>query len=204
MIADWKLALSVYLVIGSFILLVIFVHHRLTATRKSSWVKAALAASDPHRQTLRYRALSEFAAPALASLFIWALWPIALAMVVKWKREAQREERNLREEREAKENQAAVEKGDLCERVSIETIETRETVHDPLRAAPAVPFGHMGASWIAFRSKLLPEDEVWSFEAMRSDDWGFQEQTSGYAAVRTGEIVAHLITRRMKARQRAP
>lgn len=200
MSADWKIALSVYLVVGSLILLVILVHHRLTTTRKSNWVKAALAASDPRRQTLRYRALSDFAAPAFASLFIWALWPIALAMVVKWKREAQREERNLKEEREAKENQAAVELSDLIERISIQAIESRETVHDPLRAAPAVPFGHMGASWIAFRSKLMPEDEVWSFEAMRSDDWGFQEQSRGYAAVRDGQIVAHFIKRRKKAR----
>jgi uncharacterized membrane protein YciS (DUF1049 family) len=200
MSADWKIALSVYLVVGSLILLVIWVHHRLTTTRKSNWVKAALAASDPQRRTLRYRVLSDFAAPALASLFIWALWPIALAMVVKWKLEAQREERNLKEQREAKENQAAVELSDLIERVSIQAIESRETVHDPLNAAPAVPFGHMGASWIAFRSKLLPEDEIWSFEAMRSDDWGFQEQTHGYAAVRNGQIVAHFIKRRKKAR----
>ncbi len=199
MSAAWKIALSVYLVVGSLILLVIFVHHRLTTTRKSSWVKAALAASDPQRRTLRYRVLSDFAAPALASLFIWALWPIALVMVAKWKREAQREERNLKEEREAVENQAAVEMSELLERISIETIEACETVHDPLHAAPAVPFGHMGASWIAFRSKLLPEDEIWSFEAMRSDDWGFQDQTHGYAAVRNGQIVAHFIKRRKKA-----
>jgi hypothetical protein len=200
MSADWKIALSVYLVVGSLILLVILVHHRLTTTRKSNWVKAALAASDPQRQTLRYRVLSDFAAPAFASLFIWALWPIALGMVAKWKREAQREERNLKEQREAKENQATVEMSELIERISIQAIESRETVHDPLRAAPAVPFGHMGASWIAFRSKLMPEDEVWSFEAMRSDDWGFQEQTRGYAAVRNGQIVAHFIKRRKKAR----
>jgi cytochrome b len=200
MSADWKVALGAYLVVGSLILLVIWVHHRLTTTRKSNWVKAALAASDPQRQTLRYRVLSDFAAPALASLFIWALWPIALVMVVKWKREAQREERNLQEQREAKEKQAAVEMSELLERISIETIEALETVHDPLHAAPAVPFGHMGASWIAFRSKLLPEDEIWSFEAMRSDDWGFQEQTHGYAAVRNGQIVAHFIKRRKKAR----
>ena len=200
MSSDWKIALSAYLVIGSLILLAILVHHRLTTTRKSNWVKAALAASDPQRQTLRYRVLSDFAAPALASLFIWALWPFALFLVVKWKQEAQREERNLREEREAKENQAAVEMSELIERISIKAIESSETVHDPLRAAPAVPFGHMGASWIAFRSKLLPEDEIWSFEAMRSDDWGFQEQTRGYAAVRNGQIVAHFIKRRKKAR----
>lgn len=200
MSADWKIALSVYLVVGSLILLVIWVHHRLTTTRKSNWVKAALAASDPQRRTPRYRVLSDFAAPALASLFIWALWPIALAMVVKWKREAQREERNLQEQREAKEKQAAVEMSELIERISIQAIESRETVHDPLNAAPAVPFGHMGASWIAFRSKLLPEDEIWSFEAMRSDELGFQEQTRGYAAVRNGQIVAHFIKRRKKAR----
>ncbi len=198
MSADWKVALSVYLVVGSLILLVILVHHRLTTTRKSNWVKAALAASDPQRQTLRYRALSDFAAPAFASLFIWALWPIALVMVAKWRREAQREERHLQEEREARENQAAVEMSELLERVSIETIEAQETVHDPLNAAPAVPFGHMGASWIAFRSKLTPEDEIWRYEAIRSGDWGCQEQTSGYAAVRGQEIVAHFVARRRR------
>ena len=115
-------------------------------------------------------------------------------------RSASTEERNLKEQCEAKENQATVELSDLIERISIQAIESRETVHDPLRAVPAVPFGHMGASWIAFRSKLLPEDEIWSFEARRSDDWGFQEQTRGYAAVRNGLIVAHFINRRKKSR----
>ena len=198
MSADWKFALSVYLVVGGLILLVIWVHHRLSTTRKSSWVKAALAASDPQRRTLRYRFLADVAAPALASLFIWALWPIALVMVAKWKREAQREERNLKEEREAVENQAAVEMSELLERISIEKIEACETVHDPLHAAPAVPFGHLGASWIAFRSKLTPEDEIWRYEAIRSGDWGCQEQTSGYAAVRGQEIVAHFVARRRR------
>lgn len=200
MSVDWQWAISLYLAIGGLILLAMLVHHRLTTTARSGWVKAALAASDPQRQTVRYRVLADVAAPALASVFVWGLWPLALAMAAKWKLDAAREDERLKQEREEKDNLAPVERADLLERTSIESIEACETVHDPLHAAPTLPFGHLGASWIAFRSKLMPEDDIWSFEATRSDDWGFQEQTRGYAALRNGQIVAHFISRRKKAR----
>lgn len=198
MSADWTMALAIYLGVGGLILAVIYVHHRLTTTERSDWVNAALRASDPERHTLRYRILADAVAPTLAALFIWALWPIALAMAAKWRLDARRDERRSNEERAARENRPAVEKSELIERFSIEAIESKETIVDPMNAAPALPFGHLGASWVAFRSKLTPQDEIWSFSAVRSDEWGAHEQTAGYAAVRRGVIVAHFINRRRK------
>lgn len=198
MSADWTLALAGYLVVGGLVLMVIYVRHRLTTTKQSGWVNAALRASDPERRTLRYRIMTDAVAPTLAALFIWALWPAALAMAAKWKLDAKREEDRSREERDARLSQPAVEKSELIERFSIEAIEAREIVKDPMNAAPALPFGHLGASWAVFRSKLMPQDEIWSFGSVRSDQWGTQKHTAGYAAVRNGVIVAHFISRRTK------
>lgn len=199
MSTDWDMAIGVYLAVGAVLLLVIYGHHRLTRVERSDWVQAALRASDPERHTLGYRVMADFVAPALAAVFIWALWPAALAMAATWKWKAWKEEQHLKARKDAQDNQEPVEMRELIERLSIESIEARETVHDPLQAAPATPFGHLGAAWVAFRSQLQPQDELWSFVAVRADEWGFQEETGGYAAVRDGAIAAYFTSRRKKA-----
>ena len=198
MSTDCKGALAIYLGVGGLILAVIYVHHRLTTTERSDWVNAALRASDPERHTLRYRILADAVAPTLAALFIWALWPIALAMAAKWRLDAKRDERRSNEERAARESRPAVEQSELIERFSVQAIEALETVSDPLQAAPAVPFGHLGARWMTFRANFQPEDELWSFAAVRTDEWGSKEHTRGYAIVRDGSVIAHFVNRRRK------
>ena len=46
---------------------------------------------------------------------------------------------------------------------SVQEIETRETVFDPLGMAPNLPFGHLNNSWRDFLEKVDPTCEIWSF-----------------------------------------
>lgn len=200
MIEELTLALACYLAVGGLILLVIYVHHRLTSLQRSDWVEAALRTSDPNRNTWTYRIKADFLAPSLAALFIWLFWPLALALAAYWKLAATREERESRSERESRESRADVELSELIERLSVQAIEALETVNDPLQAAPATPFGHLGARWVTFRANLQPEDELWSFAAVRTDEWGSKEHTRGYAIVRNGRVMAHFVNRRRKER----
>lgn len=62
----------------------------------------------------------------------------------------------------------------LLERLSVQQIELREQVDDPLHAVPPLPFGHLKAPW------FLP--------------WGARDQRRGYALVRAGVVVAWMLT----------
>jgi hypothetical protein len=53
------------------------------------------------------------------------------------------------------------------ERLAVEEVEVRETVFDPIGAAPNRPFGHPHTAWRAFVDGRAERDELWSFSA----DW---------------------------------
>jgi hypothetical protein len=72
----------------------------------------------------------------------------------------------------------------LLERLSVQQIEKREQVSDPLGAAPELPFGHLNPTWTAFLQSTQSGDELWSFTA-RFADYS-REQHSGYVIVRAG------------------
>jgi hypothetical protein len=83
---------------------------------------------------------------------------------------------------------------DLVERMSLADIAQREMVHDPLDAAPQVPFGHAHAAWQKFIDGLQPGDEIWRFSAQRALSWGPLEHRSGYAIKRQGQVGAYFMT----------
>jgi hypothetical protein len=198
MTIDWALVITSYFLAGAALLIGLLLHHRLTRVRRSDWVRAAMEATEPERRTLGYKARADLAAPALAGVFVWAFWPVALALMAKWKSEAVREDRRTSGSGRGGAERPEVGPEDLLQPATIGEIEQREIVQDPLGAVPAVPFGHLAAGWISFRSQLEPGDEIWSFRAVRPNDWGGKEQLSGYAAVRLGEIVGHFLARRAR------
>jgi hypothetical protein len=196
MTQGWIEVLAGYLVIGAAILAAMLIHHRLTQPRPSAWAKEVMAAVDPQRRTWRYRLLSNVVAPGLAALFVWAHWPVAMLLAAKWKLDARREKRLEREpssREDDEETRPAVEPGELLQRLSIDEVERLETVTDPLGAVPPVPFGHLSANWVTFRSKLMPGDEIWSYAAVRPGNWGVEEESKGYAIVRLGLVVRHIV-----------
>ena len=88
----------------------------------------------------------------------------------------------------------AVEPVHLQAWLTLEEIEAREMVDDPLGAVPHVPFGHLNAAWRTFLESRANGDELWSFTA-QWQTWLLQpELRSGYALVRNGTPVAHILT----------
>ncbi len=87
-----------------------------------------------------------------------------------------------------------VEKAHLLEQVSVEDVEARETVFDPLGAAPNWPFGHLHAAWRAFVDGRAEGDELCSFSADWRTGWGNMEHRAGYVWVRKGEPGEHFLT----------
>jgi len=92
----------------------------------------------------------------------------------------------------------AVEPQNLEERLSVQDIETREMVTDPLNAAPELPFGHMNAGWKEFLAEHNTNDELWSFSAVWQSDWdlawGFKKLRSGYVIVKDGTPGIYILT----------
>lgn len=80
--------------------------------------------------------------------------------------------------------------------LSVQEIEERELVLDPLATVPAVSFGALHASWRHFLAGLQPDDEIWSFTIRPDSDRALDAGVFGYAAVRDGRIKLHVIAHR--------
>ncbi|EGK72098.1 hypothetical protein METUNv1_01570 [Methyloversatilis universalis FAM5] len=86
----------------------------------------------------------------------------------------------------------------LVERLTRAAIEQRETVTDPLNAAPPLPFGHLNRRWQAFADQLDPGDELWSFESPHVTAFGTLEVRCGYARMRRGQVLDGMTAERTR------
>jgi hypothetical protein len=159
---------------------------------------------DPNPTLLRRvgRWLEYEGLPALLSILLWPvrLFNLLKARLTKPNPESKRL-RTLFDDYPAFELKTQ----DLVERLTVEQIEQRELVDDPLHAVPPVPFGFLHESWQALRAQLQPGDELWSFDARRTVTWygvNYGERRTGYAIVRNGQPVASMLT--MDRREKAP
>ena len=82
------------------------------------------------------------------------------------------------------EREFVVQRQHLQERLSLQEIEMREMVTDPLNAVPELPFGHLHTAWKAFLDVYTDRDELWSFTALWQSPWGTTEHRAGYVFVR--------------------
>ena len=176
-----------YLGIGIAVLAVVYGAHRLTKEKESDSLRDLLDAVNPDRKKLSFRILNNIIAPVLAAILVVAVWPVAVSMKVK--EMLQTKERNgFPEEREF-----AVEREHLLERLTVQEIERREVVTDPLKAAPDLPFGHLNAAWQEFLQGKADGAELWSFSAQWQTTWGRKELRCGYAVVQDGAPGAHFL-----------
>ena len=74
-------------------------------------------------------------------------------------------------------------------------IEAAETVHDPLHAAPELPFGHLNPAWRAFADALPPDAVLHAFRSDWRNQYGSVERHEGYVAVVAGVPGAYFLTR---------
>ncbi len=193
--------LTWYAVVGGIVLAVMLIANRMDTKRDSLWVRQVRDELNPERKTLRYRILGNVVAPALASLLVLGVWPVALAMVLKDRLTARAASTSKQETASAgdrgdlfgRERVFAVTHGDLRERLTIEDIEGRERVIDPLGAVPELPFGHLNATWKGFVEAAPADSELWSFCAHWQGDWGVDKRIEGYVAVTDQHIGPHLV-----------
>ena len=180
-----------YLAIGAVVVAVLFVWRGRTQDDESQSLRDLLNTMRAKRRTRSYRIFRRIGTPVLATLtflVVWALWPIAVYLrAVRFFSKKDADETTLGRE-------FAVEPRHLEERLTLEEIEAREMVDDPLGAVPNVPFGHLNAAWRTFLESRADADELWSFTAPWQT-WLLQpEQRAGYALVRNGTPVAHFLT----------
>ena len=178
-----------YLGFGAVVFVIVLGAHLLTKRKESDSLRDILDAMDPDREKLSYRVLHNFVVPLLAGIAVVVGWPIAIFMKAK----------DLLEKKSdtgasgGEQREFAVGRDDLQEMLSIEVIQTRERVIDPLGAVPAVPFGHLHSAWKTFLDGVGPDDAVWSFSANWTR-WGRKELRDGYVIVRGDIIGAHFQT----------
>ena len=183
-----RVYLYAYLAAGLVVWLALLMENRRSGSARLSKPSAFMDALHPERKTRRYRILSGLVAPVLSAAAMVLLWPIGLLVQLQYK--AEQRARARREEADTFKLKAT----DLVERMSLADIAQREMVHDPLGAAPQVPFGHAHAAWQKFTEALQPGDEIWRFSAQRTLSWGPQEHRRGYAIQRNGQVGAYFMT----------
>lgn len=87
---------------------------------------------------------------------------------------------------------------DLVAPYSIDEIETRALILDPLGAVPNKPFGHLNAVWLEFKARLPEDARLWSFGAQWPKEGSRIEIFEGYVVSNGQTIGAHLIVRRRR------
>ena len=157
--------------------------HKLTQKMDPESLKAFSFPADPDRKKLWHVMLNYVGIPALFVPF----WPVLVIMKVK---EIFSKKTDPLVQREPK---FAVTRGDLLEQVSVQEIEQREKVLDPLDAVSDLPFGHLHTAWKQFLGKMEPQDAIWMFSAQWTF-WGQKELRGGYVIVRGDSIGPHFMT----------
>jgi hypothetical protein len=189
--------LQVYLALGVLTLAVVggahLWHHRHdrrnpNAVTSLTSMTSLMEALHPERKKLWYRVRARLLAPVLTVIAMVLFWPVAW-----WMRCAELlNERRVARQRE--EEIFNVKPQYLLERLSVDQIEAREMVQDPLSAVPQLPFGHLNAVWSQVKSAMQPGDELWSFTATWPGSFGSPELRKGYVLWRGRKPVSHVLT----------
>ena len=190
MSAAWVPLTLAYLSLGVLLLIGLLAERKPRERGDQSLVELAKA-MDPARKSRWYRVRSDILAPGLTGLLVVLVWPGALVWTAKIKFERWLQDRDIAAYEASR--IFAVKRGDLVEKVEVAAVEAKETVFDPMGAAPAVPFGFLNPQWQAFLAKGAAADAVWSFRAVRDGDWGLLDERTGYALVRRGKVVAFMV-----------
>lgn len=189
--------LSIYLGIGAIVLVMAWGQRWWGEWR--DWRTGAGRADLSHAAAgaPRHRVPVEFLAPAIISLGVVLAWPLLVVLVVRsWLAPTVSVPAKV-------EPTFAVAPGDLVEALTVQDIERRERVSDPLGAVPDLPFGHLNPAWRRFLDGLEPADRIWSFRTL----WAPYRDPAvhlGYAGVRDGVVVAHLLVERRQPDTPAP
>ena len=177
-----------YTAIGLFVLLAVFISHRLSTKSESDFTAAMMEAVYPERRTWHYKLMNSIVVPILTAALVLVAWPAVIYMKGK--------ELMLpnKAEQEPENKEFSVTGDDLGHEMTVEEVEQHERVTDPMGAVPDIPFGHLNAAWSKFTAELGPEDTVWTFSATWTSDWGQEELREGYVIIRENGVGPHFMT----------
>ena len=179
--------LIVYLVVGFIVLSVLLILHHLSKKDDAQPFGEAFDTIDHEHNTFKYRMLDKVVVPMLTAVLVLAVWPVPIFMQII--------ELLTKKPVDATEDKGgfAVRRENLQAPLSISEIEAKESVSDPLDAAPPLPFGHLHSAWKAFLDEMKPEDTLWSFSAYWAM-WERKQLREGYIIVRGDTVGAHFLT----------
>jgi len=142
----------------------------------------------PRTESLWYRFRANLLAPVLAGMAMVLLWPLVPAMKLQERWTVWRSQRNL--DRDSN----LIERKHLLQRLTLEEIERREMVSDPLGAVPSLPFGHLYPVWAQIKANLKPRDQLWSFSGVWPGRSFNDESREGYVVRRWGRSRQRIVT----------
>lgn len=177
-----------YLGIGAVVLFLMLAFNKLTKKKDDNSLNDVLADLGSERKSLWFRILNDVLGPALIGALIVPFWPVLVFFKVKVLVFGEPNRSPIDEP------EFAVARDDLQTQLSLQEIEQREIVFDPLGAAPNVPFGHLNAAWTKFCEGMEHNDSLWSFTAHWTSAWGGKDIRQGYVIVHGEGIGAHFIT----------
>ena len=152
-----------YLTLGVLVTAGLWLARRAQRRRQPTWA-SAISAMDPAGASVWCRFLDIVPLPLILLALVALLWQLAMYAYFSkpwWMRGGPSSAREPDPE-------FAVLTEHLLVRLTVEQIESREQVDDPLAAVPALPFGHLNASWRRLLEQLVEGDEFWSFRALWS------------------------------------
>ena len=174
--------LALYIAAGVIVLAVTLIQSRADTKKHGESLGDQLNELKLQKASAWTRFADKVIVPALAGTLVILAWPIALMMMIKVVINSKGQEKMYGEK------EFVVSKRDLLERLTIEQIEEREMIEDPLGAVPNKPFGHLNHAWQEYRGTLRAGDELWSFKANCETDWDVVETRTGYVAVRHSKV----------------
>ena len=169
-----------YFVIGAVCLLILYIITRLDNSEEAKDLREINKLLEPESRNVTELIINKLILPAITLSLALILWPVAVAWIFK----DRLDNWFYKDTAEPEPEVFKVKIEHLKEQVTIEHLEALETVRDPLKSAPEIPFGHLNTVWQEFMKKIQPEDELWSFVAEWSSQWGDVEQRKGYVIVR--------------------
>lgn len=189
-----------YLGLGAVVAVFVLVNDYLKKEPVSDSMCDVFETGYPERKKLSYRLLNNIVVPALIAVAIIAIWPITLYLHIQ---ELFVKKDIITPPVFTEPPDFTVEREHLQERLTVDEVEKREFVIDPLNAVPDVPFGHLNAAWYKFLESRCENTELWSFSALWSTTWGDTELRSGYAIVENDVPPTHFLTVRKELPKKA-
>lgn len=177
-----------YLGIGVAVIVFVYGAHRLMKVKEPDFIPELLESMNPERKELFYRTLNYIVTPTLAAISLVAVWPLVVYL------KAQELIHKKKGSRDPGHSGFTVLPEHLLERLTVQEIESREAVTDPLGAVPELPFGHLNTAWREFLKVNMDGVELWSFSARSQTTWGGKELRQGYAMVKMGDPCGCFLT----------